>query len=81
MAIPKKLDPNTSNALRSIFSSLNISKNISKNRIIVDLNNDTVEIEESHHIDDLLQWAGTLTTEQAKELQERINKNREEDWD
>jgi hypothetical protein len=77
MAIPKKLDPNTSNALRSIFSSLNISKN----RIIVDLNNDTVEIEESHHIDDLLQWAGTLTTEQAKELQEKINKNREEDWD
>ena len=76
MSVPQKLDQNTASALRSILSSLNISKN----RIIIDLNNDTVEVEEDHNINDLLQWAGTLTTEQAKDLQERINKNREEDW-
>ncbi|MBA3817087.1 MAG: hypothetical protein H0X29_11335 [Parachlamydiaceae bacterium] len=76
MSIPQKLDHNTATALRSILSSLNISKN----RIIIDLDNDTVEVEEDHNINDLLQWAGTLTTGQAKDLQERINKNREEDW-
>ncbi|UOF90061.1 hypothetical protein LSG31_19685 [Fodinisporobacter ferrooxydans] len=77
MAIPKKLDQNTASALRSILSSLNLPKN----RMIIDLDNGTVEVEEDHNIDDLLQWAGTLTKEQAKDLQERINKNREEDWD
>lgn len=42
MSIPKKLDPNTASALRSILSSLNLSKN----RVIIDLDNDTVEVEE-----------------------------------
>ena len=77
MAIPRKLDQNTASALRSILFSLNLPKN----RMIIDLDNDTVEVEEDHNIDDLLHWAGTLTTEQAKDLQERINRNREEDWD
>ena len=75
MAIPRKLDQNTASALRSILYALNLPKN----RMIIDLDNDTVEVEEDHNIDDLLHWAGTLTTEQAKDLQERINRNREED--
>ena len=63
MSIPKKLDQNTASALHSILSSLNIS---SKNRIIIDLDNDTVEVEEDHNIDDLLQWAGTSNHRTSK---------------
>lgn len=77
MSIPQKLDKKTANELRSILSSLNITKN----RITIDLNNDTVEIEDEHNINDILQWAGILTPEQGDELIKSIKQNRDEDWD
>lgn len=77
MTIPQKLDKTTATALRSILSSLNISKQ----RVIIDLNNDTLEIEEDYNVDDLLKWSGCLTKEQAAELQRQIRENRDEDWD
>jgi hypothetical protein len=75
MSIPKKLDMNTANQLRSIFSRLDISKK----KITIDLENDTIEIiDDDYSIDDILESAGALTPERAKEMQEEVKKMRRE---
>ncbi|MFC4766469.1 hypothetical protein [Effusibacillus consociatus] len=42
MSVPKKLDQDTANEFKSIFSRLNITKN----KVTVDLDNETIEIED-----------------------------------
>ncbi len=76
MSLQKKIDRNISNELRSILSKMNITHSIVK----IDLDNDTIEIEEDYSIDDILDSAGTLTPEQAKELSDEIKRMREEEW-
>lgn len=40
---------------------------------------ETIEVEDDYSIDDILESAGVLTPEQAKELMEEVKKMREED--
>lgn len=77
MSIPKKLDQATASELRSILSKLNVTRN----KVTIDLDNDTIEIEDDYSIDDILESAGVLTPDQAKELMDEVKKMREEDWD
>ena len=77
MAMEIKLDASTVKALRSILASLNVRNQ----RITIDLEKNTVLVEDDYSNDDLLSCAGILSPEQAKRLEERIQKNRIEDWD
>lgn len=77
MSIPKKLDHETASELRSILSKLNVTRK----KVTIDLDNETIEVEDDYSIDDILESAGVLTPEQAKELMEEVKKMREEDWD
>lgn len=77
MSIPKKLDYETASELRSILSKLNVTRN----KVTIDLDNNTIEVEDDYSIDDILESAGVLTPDQAKELMEEVKKMREEDWD
>jgi hypothetical protein len=74
--LPKKMDTETVNQLKMIFRKYDINNN----RILIDLVKETVEVEDNYSVDDLLETAGTLTPERAKELTEDIRKSREE-WD
>jgi anti-anti-sigma regulatory factor len=75
MSMPKKLDSKTANQLRSIFSKLDISKK----KVTIDLEENTIEIiEDDYSIDDILESAGALTSERAKEMQEEVKRMREE---
>ena len=77
MAMEIKMDASTVEALRSILASLNVRNQ----RITIDLEKNTVLVEDDYSNDDLLSCAGILSPEQAKRLEERIQKNRIEDWD
>ncbi|MGG1517142.1 hypothetical protein ABE504_17155 [Paenibacillus oryzisoli] len=76
MSISKKMDYETASELRSILSKLNITRN----KVTIDLDNDTIEVDDDYAIDDILDSAGILTQEQAKELMDEVKKMREEDW-
>ena len=76
MSIPKKLDHQTANELRVILSRMDVVKN----KVIIDLDNETIEIEDDYSIDDILESAGVLTPEQAKRLVEEVRTMREDDW-
>jgi len=77
MAISKKLDDATYAQLWSIFSKMNISRN----KVIVDLQKKTIEVEDEYSVDDIIASAGILTPEQGQQLMSDIKKIREEDWD
>jgi hypothetical protein len=77
MSISKKLDHETANQLRTIFSRLNLDSR----KIIVDLYNETVESEDDYAVDDILESAGILTPEEARQLEETVRQMRESDWD
>lgn len=49
-------------------------------KVKIDLDNDTIEVEDDYSIDDILESAGVLTPEQAKRLTEEVKKMREEEW-
>ena len=76
MSLSQKLDHETIGQLRSILSKLNLSRN----KVTIDLENETIEIEDDYSIDDLLESAGLLTPEQAKELMGEVQKIREDEW-
>ncbi|MHB1682025.1 MAG: hypothetical protein ACYCYO_04240 [Bacilli bacterium] len=76
MSIPKKLDHETVSELRTILSKLNVTQN----KVTFDLDNETIEVEDDYSIDDILDSAGVLTAEQAKELMQEVEKMREEEW-
>lgn len=76
MSIPKKMDQKTASELRAILFKLNVIKN----KVTIDLNNDTIEVEDDYAIDDILESAGVLTAEQAQELMEEVKKMRDEEW-
>jgi hypothetical protein len=76
MSIPKKLDRQTANELRSLLTRINVTQS----KITINLDNDTIEVEDDYSIDDILDSAGALTPEQAKALIEEVKKMREEEW-
>jgi len=74
--IPKKLDKETAEQFKFLLAKLNITDR----RVTIDLDNETIEFEDDYSIDDILESAGVLTPERAKELQEEVSRMREE-WD
>lgn len=74
MSILRKIDKQTSNELRSILSKLNMSKS----KVTIDLEYNTIEVIEDYAIDDILESAGALTPERAKEMEAEVRKMREE---
>jgi hypothetical protein len=77
LAISKKLDDATYTQLWAIFSKMNISRN----KVIIDFKEKTIEVEDEYTIEDILASAGILTYDQGQQLMADIKKNREEDWD
>lgn len=75
--LPRKMDLSSTNAIKSILEKLDIHNS----RVLIDLEKQTVELQDENcSIDDLLEAAGTLTPERGKELLEEVNSSREE-WD
>ncbi|WP_235548856.1 hypothetical protein [Paenibacillus sp. Soil522] len=73
----KKMDHETVIQLKSILKKLNVSNQ----KVLIDLQNETLEIQEDEMgIEDLLEAAGTLSQERANELMSDVNSAREE-WD
>jgi len=52
----------TANELRSILTKMNITNS----KVKIDLDNDTIEVEDDYSIDDILDSAGVLTPKAAK---------------
>ncbi|HEX7066284.1 MAG TPA: hypothetical protein VF199_14545 [Bacillales bacterium] len=76
MSLPKKMDQQTVNELRSILKKMNIMQS----KVKINLDNQTIEVEDDYSIDDILESAGILTPEQAKRLTDEVKKMREEEW-
>ena len=76
MSLPKKMDQKTANELRSILTKMNITQS----KVKINLDNQTIEVEDDYSIDDILESAGVLTPEQAKQLADEVKKMREEEW-
>jgi hypothetical protein len=55
--------------------------NMSRNKVIVDFQKKTIEVEDDYTIDDIIASAGILTPDQGQQLMSDIKKIREEDWD
>jgi hypothetical protein len=77
MAMEIKMDASTVEALRSILATINVRNQ----RITIDLEKNTVLVEDDYSNDDLLSCAGILSPEQAKQLEAQIQRNKSEDWD
>ena len=76
MSLPKKMDQKTANEIRSILTKMNITQS----KVKINLDNQTIEVEDDYSIDDILESAGVLTPEQAKQLADEVKKMREEEW-
>lgn len=76
MSVPKRMDKQTARELRSIIAKINITHS----KVKIDLDNDTIEVEDDYSIDDILESAGILTPDQARELTEEVKRMREEEW-
>lgn len=74
--IPKKLDKETAEQFKSLLAKLNITDR----KVTIDLENETIELDDEYSIDDILESAGVLTPERAKELQAEVSRMREE-WE
>ncbi len=73
--IPKKIDSKTVIAIRSMLKKLNIDNN----RVLIDLEKQTIEAQEDDNSnDDLLEVAGMLSPERGRELLEEVIRSREE---
>jgi len=76
MSLTKKLDQKTVDELRSILMKMNITQS----KVKINLDNQTIEVDDDYSIDDILESAGTLTPEQAKQLADEVKRMREEEW-
>ncbi|AIQ11927.1 hypothetical protein [Paenibacillus durus] len=76
MSLPKKMDRQTAKEIRSILAKMNITQS----KIKINLENETIQVEDDYSIDDILESAGVLTPEQAKQLTEDVKKMREDEW-
>ncbi len=76
MSLPKKMDQQTAKEFRSILQKMNITHS----NVKINLDNQTIEVEDDYSIDDILESAGVLTPEQAKQLADEVKKMREEEW-
>lgn len=76
MSVPKRMDEQIARELRSILGKMNITQS----KVRIDLDNDTIEVEDDYSIDDILESAGLLTPGEAKELYDEVRKMREEEW-
>ncbi|GIQ61620.1 hypothetical protein PACILC2_01880 [Paenibacillus cisolokensis] len=57
MSLPKKMDQKTANEIRSILTKMNITQS----KVKINLDNQTIEVEDDYSIDDILESAGVLT--------------------
>ncbi|CCQ93956.1 conserved hypothetical protein [[Clostridium] ultunense Esp] len=55
--IPKKLDKETTEQFKFLLAKLNITDR----KVTIDLDNETIELEDDDSIDDILESAGLLT--------------------
>ncbi|MEK5033431.1 hypothetical protein MKY96_18400 [Paenibacillus sp. FSL R7-0302] len=76
MSVPKRMDKQTARELRSILEKMNITQS----KVKINLDNDTIEVEDDYSIDDILESAGMLTPNEAKELSDEVRRMREEEW-
>jgi len=76
MSVPKRMDKQTVRELRSILEKMNITQS----KVKIDLDNDTIEVEDDYSIDDILESAGILTPNEAKELLDEVRRMRKEEW-
>lgn len=75
--ISQKIDYQTASTIKSMLQKLNIYNT----RVLIDLEQQTIEAQEDDYsIDDLLEAAGTLSPERGREVLDEVNKSREE-WD
>lgn len=70
------MDQQTAKEFRSILQKMNITHS----NVKINLDNQTIEVEDDYSIDDILESAGVLTPEQAKQLADEVKKMREEEW-
>lgn len=70
------MDKQTARELRSILEKMNITQS----KVKINLDNDTIEVEDDYSIDDILESAGMLTPNEAKELSDEVRRMREEEW-
>jgi hypothetical protein len=70
------MDKQIAHELRSILAKINITQN----RVRIDLDNDTIEVEDDYSIDDIMESAGVLSPEQAKALVDEVKRMREDEW-
>lgn len=70
------MDQQTAKEFRSILQKMNITHS----NVKINLDNQTIEVEDDYSIDDILESAGVLTPEQAKKLADEVKKMREEEW-
>lgn len=54
--------------------------NVTHSNVKIDMFNYTIEVEDDYSIDDILESAGVINSEQAKELTEEVKKMCEEEW-
>jgi hypothetical protein len=69
----RKLSPNIAKDLRNFMSE----NNITTNRLIIDLEQETVEDADDYSVDDILSVAGILKKGEANELLDHIKESRE----
>jgi hypothetical protein len=69
----RKLSPNIAKDLRSFMSE----NNITTKRLIIDLEQETVEDMDDYSVDDILSVAGILKPGEAEELLDHIKESRE----
>lgn len=74
--LPRKMDHETVSQIKQILRKYDLKDN----RILIDLDQETVEVENNYTVDDLMEAAGALTAERGKELAGSIVESREE-WD
>lgn len=73
MSNVRKLHPNIAKDLKNFVSE----NNITTKRLIIDLENETVEDMDDYSVDDILSVAGILKPGEADELLDHIKESRE----
>ncbi|MEK3794724.1 hypothetical protein MKX42_23555 [Paenibacillus sp. FSL R7-0204] len=68
MSVPKRMDKQTAREFRSILEKMNITQS----KVKINLDNDTIEVEDDYSIDDILESEGMLTPNEAKELSDEV---------
>jgi hypothetical protein len=74
MSISKRLSPQAAKKIKDALAKYS-------GKVTIDLDNDTVEVEDFDPYQTILDAMGTITPERGKELLEEVKRSRKEDWD